>query len=265
MFKAAFFDIDGTLVSFNTHCVPESAIRAIDKLKARGVKCFISSGRHLSKIDNLGDLEFDGYVTVNGGINYFQGQIVDTNPIDKDDVRRLLDTLYPDGRTSQPITPFATAFVMLDDLKMNFVDSAAEAIFQQLNFKRPDLTDLRQYADSDVFQMISFFDADAEPRVMAGLPHCQSQRWSPIFTDVVPRGQSKPRGMKKLCEIIGASPEEVIAFGDGGNDTEMLRFAGVGVAMGNAVDSVKACADLVCPSVDDDGVEWAVDKILGLK
>lgn len=264
MFKAAFFDIDGTLVSFNTHRVPESTIRAIDKLKSKGIKCFVSTGRHISKIDNLGDLEFDGYVTVNGGINYYQGQIVDTNPIDKADIRRALDIIYPDGHSEQPIAPFATAIVMIDDLKMNYVDASVEEIFRQLNFKCPELTDLRKYAEADIFQMISFFDIEAEPSVMNALPHCQSERWSPIFTDVVPKGQSKPRGMKKLCEIIGAEPSEVIAFGDGGNDTGMLQFAGMGVAMGNAQDTVKAYADMVCPSVDEDGIEWAVDKILSL-
>ena len=67
MIKAVFFDIDGTLVSFKTHVVPKSTLHAIELLRKKGIKVFIATGRHRSSINNLGDLEFDGYVTLNGG------------------------------------------------------------------------------------------------------------------------------------------------------------------------------------------------------
>lgn len=70
--------------------------------------------------------------------------------------------------------------------------------------------------------------------------------------------------MKKLCQIINADPSEIIAFGDGGNDKDMLRFAGTGIAMGNASDDVKACANIVCPSVDDNGILWTVNRLLNI-
>ena len=61
MIKAAFFDIDGTLVSFNTHRVPESAIQAIENLRRQGVKIFLATGRHPIWVKNIG-FEFDGFV-----------------------------------------------------------------------------------------------------------------------------------------------------------------------------------------------------------
>ena len=67
MIKAVFFDIDGTLVSFKTHVVPKSTLHAIELLKKKRIKVFIATGRHRRSINNLGDLEFDGYVTLNGG------------------------------------------------------------------------------------------------------------------------------------------------------------------------------------------------------
>ena len=69
MIKAVFFDIDGTLVSFKTHRVPDSTKRAIAILRAKGIRVFIASGRQLLAINNLEDLQFDGYVTLNGFIN----------------------------------------------------------------------------------------------------------------------------------------------------------------------------------------------------
>ena len=60
MIKAVFFDIDGTLVSFQTHEVPASTIEALAALRAKGVKVFIATGRQKGSINNLGSLEFDG-------------------------------------------------------------------------------------------------------------------------------------------------------------------------------------------------------------
>ena len=70
MIKAVFFDIDGTLVSFHTHRVSEATRQDIRQLRTQGIKVFIATGRHLQVINNLGDLEFDGYVTLNGSCCY---------------------------------------------------------------------------------------------------------------------------------------------------------------------------------------------------
>lgn len=68
MIKALFFDIDGTLVSFQTHQIPVSAVRAIEQAKERGIQVYISTGRPFALINNLGDIRhlIDGYITVNG-------------------------------------------------------------------------------------------------------------------------------------------------------------------------------------------------------
>ena len=66
MVKAIFFDIDGTLVSFETHKIPASTHEALKALRDKGIKIFIATGRPQCLINNLGDLEFDGYITVNG-------------------------------------------------------------------------------------------------------------------------------------------------------------------------------------------------------
>ena len=67
MVKAIFFDIDGTLVSFQTHTVPESTREALRLLREKGIKVFIATGRPKTlMMDAVGDLDFDGYVTLNG-------------------------------------------------------------------------------------------------------------------------------------------------------------------------------------------------------
>ena len=64
--KAIFFDIDGTLVSFKTHQVPQETKDAIKRLRENGIKVFVATGRMLKMVDVLNDIEFDGYITYNG-------------------------------------------------------------------------------------------------------------------------------------------------------------------------------------------------------
>ncbi len=254
--KAAFFDIDGTLVSFNTHCVPQSAKQALNLLRQNGVRCFISSGRHISNINNLPGLTFDGYITVNGGMTYCNGTLIDSNPIDKKDVKTMLDMIYEENR-------FPSCFVRQDGLLLSHETAATDQIFRQLRFDpMPPIADLRTLTDEPIYQMITFFGPDIESEIMQRLPSCASERWSPVFTDVVPRGQSKVRGIEKICNKLSILPSEIVAFGDGGNDIDMLRYAGIGVAMGGAEELVKSAADIVAPDVDKDGIWHVVQNIL---
>lgn len=66
--KALFFDIDGTLVSFKTHRIPQSTVDALEQAKKNGVEIYISTGRPKQIINNLGQIEhlIDGYITANG-------------------------------------------------------------------------------------------------------------------------------------------------------------------------------------------------------
>jgi hypothetical protein len=94
------------------------------------------------------------------------------------------------------------------------------------------------------------------------LPHCRLPRWHPYFTDIVAHDNSKAHGMEAICQHYGIRQEETLAFGDGANDIEMLEWAGIGVAMGNAADIVKAHADRVTTDVDHEGIETAVNQLI---
>ncbi len=80
--------------------------------------------------------------------------------------------------------------------------------------------------------------------------------------DLLPSAVDKAVGLSLLCERLGLSAADVVAFGDEVNDVEMLRWAGRGVAMGNAVDAVRAVADEVTASNDDEGIALVVERLL---
>lgn len=250
MIKAVFFDIDGTLVSFNTHVVPQSAIQAIGLLRKKGIKVFIATGRHQQSINNLGSLEFDGYITINGGYCVAgKDTVIYKHPIPSEAVESLM--LFQENC---PEKAFPCIFVQEKGLYMSYKNDRVEEVLQMLNFPEPPTLPLREMPKEDVFQVIAFFGEQQEESIMKMLPACESTRWTPLFTDIVPKGSSKRIGIDKMIEHFGIALEETMAFGDGGNDIQMLRHAGIGVAMGNAEDYVKQAADYVTASVDDEGI-----------
>ena len=92
MIKAIFFDIDGTLVSYQTHEIPQSAFDALYQLKEKGIKVFIATGRGKDGLAVLKDFPFDGYITLNGQYCYTnEGEIIYENTIVKEDLQALLD------------------------------------------------------------------------------------------------------------------------------------------------------------------------------
>ena len=251
MIKAVFFDIDGTLVSFKTHRVPDSAKRAIAALRAKGVRVFIASGRQLLAINNLEDLQFDGYVTLNGGYCIVGEQVIYKHSMPSEDMVSLVQ--YMEEREN-----FPCIFVHENAFCINYTDERTDEVFRLLNFPQPPTLPLREAATGDIFQLVAFFTKEQEKAIMAVMPHCEATRWNPLFSDVIPKGSSKQVGVDKMLDYFGRSLDESMAFGDGGNDVLMLKHVGIGVAMGNAEDEVKRAADYVTDSVDEDGVEKAL-------
>ncbi len=248
MIKAVFLDIDGTMVSFRTHRVPDSAAFAVRRLREKGIKVYICTGRHMLFIDNLGDLEFDGYITVNGGYcTDSSGKCVHSRTIPVEDILKMKEILESGNAFPCTVVQENAAFV-------NFADGRLHEVLSLINLPAPPERPFSDALISPVYQMICVFDGKTEEQVIARMPGCETTRWHPYFADIVPKGSNKAEGIRKIITLEGICPEEIMAVGDGGNDISMLDFAGAGVAMGNADDEVKAHADYVTDTVDEDGI-----------
>jgi Cof subfamily protein (haloacid dehalogenase superfamily) len=84
----------------------------------------------------------------------------------------------------------------------------------------------------------------------------------PYFLELASPAVTKATGLGFLAEHVGFTRERTVAFGDGENDIELVDWAGYGVAVANAHDRVKELADLVCPSVDEEGVAQVLEAFL---
>lgn len=252
MIRAAFFDIDGTLLSFNTHHVSEGTVRAFDKLHRHGVRTFISSGRPMVLIPPM-PVSFEGYITMNGGLVFTPHSTLLSNPIPQEDCNTWLDF----AKQHNLCTMIFTAVSMM----LTQPNEAGLKLRDQLEFTLPPIVDIDKMRGIETYQIIALMPAELDKQVAALLPHCRLPRWHPAFTDIVADGINKAAGMEAICRHFGIRQEETLAFGDGGNDIEMLQWAGIGVAMGNAEQAVKEAANLVTSSVDDEGIEQAVKQL----
>lgn len=250
MIKAVFFDVDGTLVSFKTHRVPQSTLEAIKKLQAKGIKVFVATGRHpsiLTEGNNVHEIDFDGFVTLNGQYCFTKdGKVIYENNICREDIVALLEFLKENR--------FPCAFVEDRDTYMNYIDDVVVNLLKSVNVPLPPIEDIERAKDGKVFQLNPYIPVEFEAEVMKVLPNCEATRWSPTFIDVIPAGGGKHVAIQKIMEYYGYKKDEIMAFGDGGNDKTMLMTAGIGIAMGNANEDVKEIADYVTTSVDNDGV-----------
>lgn len=255
--KAVFFDIDGTLVSFRTHRIPASTLEAVRRVRAKGVKVYIATGRPLPFIDNLGELEYDGMITTTGAHCFTrEGTVLCHRPVPLADVERVVS-----HHLACPDEAFPIFFVCDDGVFVTRVNDEVGRVAALLNIQLPPLRPVQEVRGHEVMQVIGFFTAADEARYMASLmPGCTAMRWHPAFADVIARGVSKSAGIDCVLAHEGIALTETMAFGDGGNDVGMLRHVACGVAMGNAADEVKAAADYVTEAVDDDGVARALRR-----
>ena len=256
--QAIFFDIDGTLVSFETHSIPASSKIAINKLRENGIKVFICTGRAFCDINNTEDLVFDGFVTSNGACCIdANGKIIAQRLLSKENLRKL--AVYLETK------PFPCGFMTNKGNFLNFVDPAVLVVSELVNLPVSPVKPVLEVIEYDVFQIDAFVDIEEEAHIMNNiLTDCCSGRWHHSFTDITAKDCNKSTGMDSIMAYFGIPKEYTMAFGDGGNDISMLKHAAIGVAMGDASPEVKAVADFITDTVEQDGIMKALEhfKIL---
>jgi len=253
--KAVFFDVDGTLLSHTTHSVPESTKRAVQDLRKNGIQTVVCTGRDMGAYSRLpmGGLYFDGYLSLNGDLlldshrNIYAGI-----PIDQGEMEVLAQAFK--GKH----IPFA--LIGENRVYLNYIN---DTVVKTLSGEMIDVPEVDTYKGEKIYQILAFVPDHQKQILSSILDKCKVTSWNDTGIDIIPADGGKAAGIRKYLELHGLDRSEAMAFGDGENDIEMIKLAGVGVAMGNATDATKAAADYVTASVDDDGIEKAL-KHFGL-
>jgi hypothetical protein len=160
MVKAIFFDIDGTLVSFQTHTVPESTREALRLLREKGIKVFIATGRPKTlMMDAVGDLDFDGYVTLNGAHCFTANhEDIYKGCVPQEDIERLIQYQH-----DHPEMPFV--FVHDNTWFLTHEDEAVREIARLIQIDIPEIRPIETAREKEILQIMGYFPEEKDEEI----------------------------------------------------------------------------------------------------
>ena len=261
-FRAIALDLDGTLTNHDKVVTPRTR-QALLKAQELGTIIILASGRPTYGIVPVAEcLELEkrgGYI-----LSYNGGNIVNAKTGEKLFSQFLPDAVIPilykyakeknhallgyagnEIITEMPDDQYVKEESRINKMNIRKVDNLLDAL-------EPHPTKLRMTGDPT-----DMIKAEEELVEILG-EKMDIFRSAPFFLELVPKGIDKAQSLLRLLSKINLTPADLMAFGDGYNDLSMLKLAGVGVAMANAAPEVRADADYVTLSNEEDGVAEAL-------
>ena len=264
-YKLLATDMDGTLLDKQKK-ISERNQQAIHAAKQAGVKIVLASGRpleglqpYLQQLELLGD---DDYVLCFNGalVQRSDGKVITRQEMRGKDCKTLIDYAEKFGVFSHAFSesrgliapqhnPYSQHDAEINQIPLNIID------FSIIPDEEP---------------VIKTMWVDQPEKLDAALAQLPSEiatqftivRSTPFFLEFLPPEANKGSGIAKLAQHLKIKPEEIICIGDAGNDLHMIEYAGLGVAMGNATDDVKAIANYITADHKASGVAEVIEKFI---
>lgn len=260
MKKAAFFDVDGTLIdcTIGIMDISDRVKKAIKDFQKAGNVAFVSSGRPYAFLNKeLLELGFDGFVLGNGAQVLINDETKFFSGIDKELVKEVVSNC--------------------ERLNIDYCLQGPKYSYLKKEFTRL-VSYYREYGITDDFLEYNFdiddvdvFKIEMLPVDEEGCKYCESldqgefncfKNYPGEVYEMYPVKNSKGEGLLKTIELEGVELKDSYAFGDGRNDIEMIQTAAHGIAMGNAVPELKEVANEFTDAIADDGIATYLEKIL---
>lgn len=267
--KLLVVDIDGTIAGESNE-ISQPVVQAIEAVQAKGVFVAIATGRMYRSA-----LRFHEKINSTLPLLAYQGAWIQDPrtqqlhrhwPVSKQTAHQLLDYFeQPDLRSL-----LSVHFYINDQLYVREITPETQIYSQRSGIEAIAVGDLRQALTFEPTKVLALSDdTDIIDQLLGNL----RQQYTPAelyltksvatFFEATNPFVNKGTGVRYLAEeLLGLQPGNVMTIGDNFNDVEMLEYAGIGVAMGNAPTEVKAFAQWVAPSVEQDGVAAAIEKFL---
>lgn len=258
-------DLDGTLLN-SQHALSERTEKAVKAAMAQGVKVILATGKARGSakdiIAQLGlttpGIYVQGLMVYNG-----DGTVRYQKTLDKSLIRKVITFAEDRG--------FSIMAYAGDDILVRRINDDVRVVLAYNETHPKEVGPLQNHIETMPINKIIAIKKGETRKVNAlrwqlsmqveGIGRVL-QAGVPDMLEVLPLGISKASALKMLLKDMDLRPEQVIALGDGENDLEMIRMAGIGVAMGNAAPSVKEAADYVVSTNDEGGVAEAIERFV---
>ena len=244
--KMIVTDLDGTFLR-NDKTVSDYTTDVFMKCRAKGIKLAFATAR--SSNNQIPIELFDGFVKSNGAVAFADGKIIYEKSMPLQAAKQLLTTADKAGISIVAQTNERHC------ANFNLNESTGYLVGEIIDFNMLDFEPLKIYAlvktKQDVEVLINILPND----LYISISHD-----SVAFT--MHKQATKAKAAAALAAYWGIAQSEMVAFGDDLNDIDLLKYCGISVAMGNAFDEVKAIADYICDTNDNDGVaKWLEEKL----
>lgn len=268
MYKLIALDIDGTLLNTEKKITPE-VFNSIQEAKKQGTKVVLSTGRPLPGVTpllqelNLTD-DGDYVICFNGAVvqEVKSKKVLCNLEMKFDDFNLIYNEIYKKHDTFIHInTP--TSLVTPNEIPGEY--TKLEAKINQIPIKHIPIEHIN---DNIKFCKVMITDNPEKLElIMKNIPDYFYDKYTivrsaPFFLEFLNKDANKGNALKSLCKSIDIPIEKAIAVGDEENDQHMIKYAGLGVAMGNARESIKDIADFVTTSNNDHGVANVINKFI---
>lgn len=264
-YKLLVLDIDDTLLT-DEHVISPKTKEALVKAQENGTKVVLASGRPTFGMWPLAEeLELEKYgsfiLSFNGGIitNCATKEVIYQNTLLPEMAHKLYDLSVREN----------VGIITYDDNKIisqksnKYADLEAEMTGMEMVI----VSDFKASVTENVAKCLMLAEPEHLEKVEAKLQkelqgEMSVMRSKPFFLELTQKNVNKGESLRVLLKTLNIEISEMIACGDGNNDLEMIKVAGLGVAMGNANDGVKAAADYVTKSNNEDGIAHVIEKFI---
>ncbi len=258
--KLAVFDIDGTLLGHLKDKIEDSSVEAIHQLKENGISVLVATGRsytfikaHVKEV-----LNSDYYVTINGScVLDNKAKVIIDHPLESNDVLELA-TLSDVYQCSMALKTSREMIVYRD--YPHFLEHYGKS-FDASKLLLDDSMHRTYHQEVESAKGIFIIgEVDAIYEQLKKHPRLRAERLNEHSLDIFSKFIDKTHGIQEVLDLEQLTWENVIAFGDANNDIEMIQKAGLGIAMGNGTEALKAVADDTTLACDAGGIAAALKK-----
>lgn len=265
-YKLIALDMDGTLLNSQKH-ISDRTFQAIAQAKAKGIKVVLASGRPVE-----GMRPYLKQLSLNSNADYvahYNGSIVENAATGEVLYQHIMD-----GKSAKQIAQLATnlgVYTHAFSQQLGLITpkhnpyTELEAKINGLDLTEMDFSILSD--DHPIIKTMMVADAELLTQAITQLPAHLHQTYTvvqsaPYFLEFLNPKSNKGAAIQAIATYFNIAPQEVIAMGDAENDHHMLEYAGLGIAMGNAMPQTKAIADHITLSNDEDGVAAAIEHFV---